>query len=173
MTEKIKKDKKNDQIEEIKKELEECKSKSEEYLNNWKRERADFVNYKKDEMEKIGFLGKCVKEDLIFKILPILDNIYLAEAHIPKELKEHQWLEGFSQIQGQLVDFLKKEGIEQIDTLDKNFDPNLMEAVEEVHGSPTSTESIEIEAGMVIEEIQKGYTMQGKVIRPAKVKIAK
>ena len=162
---------KNHEPNELQIQLEECQKQSEEYLNNWKRERADFINYKKDEIERVGFLGKYVKEDIVFKILPILDNIYLAESHIPKELKENQWIEGFSQIQNQLIEFLNKEGIEEIKTTGEKFDPSLMEAMEateEISGGPTSTES-----GMVVEEVQKGYTMEGKVIRPARVKISK
>src|SRR5438552_1862464 len=62
-------------------ELEELKKKSEEYLNGWKRERADFLNYKKDEMERIGSLMKYANEEIILNILPILDSIYLAEKH--------------------------------------------------------------------------------------------
>src|SRR3989344_2743820 len=68
-------------------ELQECKKKRDEYLNNWKRSAADFINYKKEEMERIGFLAKYAKEDVILKILPILDNVYFAEKQLPENLK--------------------------------------------------------------------------------------
>ena len=148
------------EVEELKKELETAKSKCEEYLNGWKRERADFLNYKKGEMERIGDLVKYANEELILKIIPILDNIYLAESHVPEELKNHKWIEGFNQIKNQLCDFLKKEGIEGIETLGKKFDPTVMEAVEG-------------DGDTVAEEVQRGYTMNGKIIRVAKVKISK
>ena len=61
----------------LQKDLLDAKAKCEEYLNGWKRERADFLNYKKDEMERIGQLVKYSNEELILKIIPILDNIYL------------------------------------------------------------------------------------------------
>ena len=147
-------------------ELEESKKKCEEYLNGWKRERADFINYKKEEVEKLGALVKYANQELALNVLPILDNIYLAESHIPEELKKDNWTEGFIQIQNQMIEFLKKEGIEEIKTIGKAFDPNLMEALEEV-------ESKGSEPGMVIEEVQRGYTMHNKVIRPAKVKVSK
>ena len=156
------------EIEEVKKELENAKAKCEEYLSGWKRERADFLNYKKDEMERIGQLVKYSNEELILKIIPILDNIYLAESHVPEELKENNWIEGFNQIKNQLCDFLKKEGIDPIKTIGEKIDPNTMEATEEVVGSPTPHIS-----GIVVEEIQRGYTMCGKIIRVAKVKISK
>lgn len=147
-------------IEKLKKDLEESKIKCEEYLNGWKRERADFLNYKKDEMERISQLTKYANEELILKIIPILDNICLAESHVPDELKKNNWIDGFGQIKNQLVEFLKKEGIEHIEVLGKKFDPNLMEAVEG-NGETVS------------EEVQRGYMLHGKLICPAKVKVTK
>jgi len=143
-------------------ELEELKNKSEEYLNGWKRERADFLNYKKEEMERIGQLVKYANEELILDILPILDNLSLAENHIKDQ--------GLTQIKKQLEDFLKKEGIEPIEVISKNFDPNTMEVIEEIENSglPVSAKS-----GEVTEEVQRGYTMHGKLIRPAKVRVTK
>jgi molecular chaperone GrpE len=161
----------NSEVEKLKKDLEDAKAKCEEYLNGWKRERADFLNYKKDEMERISDLAKYANEEIILKIIPILDNIYLAESHVPEELKNNNWIDGFLQIKKQLSDFLAKEGISPLDSIGKEFDPNTMEAVgeaKEARGGPTSTES-----GTVVEEIQRGYTMHGKLIRPAKVKISK
>ena len=139
-------------------ELDQLKQKSEEYLNGWKRERADFLNDKKDEMERIGQLIKYANEELILKIIPILGNLIVAAEH----LKDN----GVSQIKKQLEDFLQKEGIEAIDTKGKQFDPNTMEAMEEV-------ESQGQESGVVTEELQRGYTMHGKIIRVARVKISK
>lgn len=138
----------------------ELEKKCEEYLNNWKRERADFLNYKKDEAERMVYLARYAKEDMILEILPILDNIYLAEKSIPEHIKEDTWTEGFKMIQKQLEDFLKQQGIEEIKTEDQQFNPETMEIVDGKEGT-------------MIEELQKGYTMDGKVIRPAKVKISK
>jgi molecular chaperone GrpE len=147
-------------------ELKKLELKCEEYLNGWKRERADFLNYKKEEMERIGQLVKYSNEELILKIIPILDNIYLAEMHVPAELQKNNWIEGFNAIKNQLCDFLAKEGIEAIETFGKRFDPNFMEIVEEVKSEGE-------DSGIVVGETQKGYTMQGKLIRVAKVKVAK
>ncbi|MCX6719744.1 MAG: nucleotide exchange factor GrpE [Candidatus Staskawiczbacteria bacterium] len=114
-------------------------NKEEEYLNGWKRERADFLNYKKDEMERIDQLVKYANEEIILNLLPILDNLCLAAQHINDP--------GVNQIKKQLEDFLKKEGIDPIETIGKQFDPNTMEVVEEVEGN---------EPGVVTEETQKG-----------------
>jgi len=131
-------------------EIEEFKKKSEEYLNGWKRERADFINYKKDEMERIGQLVKYANEEIILKILPILDNLALAAQHIKDP--------GVEQIKKQLEDFLAKEGIKPIEVVGKTFDPATMESV----GG---------DGEEVSEEIQKGYMMHEKLIRVAKVKL--
>jgi len=147
-------------------ELEECKKKCDEYLNSWKRERADFLNYKRDEIEKIGLLARYTKEETLLKMFPILDSIYWAEKHVPDELKSHNWIEGFLQTKKQIDTFLQKEGIEKIEAMDKPYDPNVMEAVEEVDNK-------EMQPNMVVEEVQKGYMMDGKVLKPAKVKISK
>lgn len=146
-------------------ELKALKLKCEEYLNGWKRERADFLNYKKSEMERIGELSKYANEELILKIIPILDNIYLAFTHVPVELKDSNWIVGFIKIKDQLADFLEKEGIMAISSEGK-FDPNIMEAVGEVEVEGK-------EPGLVVEEVQRGYALHGKLIRPAKVKISK
>ena len=152
--------------------LQETEKQRDEYLNNWKRSAADFINYKKDEVERARLLAGYVKESVIYNLLPILDNFYLAEKQLPEKLKKGEegtpqsieWTKGFMQIQKQIEDFLKKEGIEAIETADQKFNPNSMEIVEEVEGD---------ESGTVAEELQKGYIMNGKVLRPSKVKISK
>ncbi|OGZ72192.1 MAG: nucleotide exchange factor GrpE [Candidatus Staskawiczbacteria bacterium RIFCSPLOWO2_01_FULL_38_12b] len=157
--------------EEPKSELDECKQKCDEYLNNWKRERADFINYKNDEIKRIGMLAQYTKEETILKMLPILDSIYLAEKQMPEELGNHNWVVGFLQTKKQIDAFLQKEGIGKIEAIDKPFDPNTMEAIEEVEIPSTSLEASQ--PGIVIEEVQRGYMMDDKVLRPARVKISK
>lgn len=154
----------NNEVEELKNQLKETKAKCDEYLNGWKRERADFLNYKKDEMERIGQLAKYANQEIILKIIPILDNVYLAEQHAPEN---NEWVQGFLQIKKQISDFLEKEGINPIDSIGKEFDPNIMESVGEISNSQFPNPNT------VVEEVQRGYTMHGKVIRPAKVKISK
>ena len=153
---------KNIDIEQLKKDLEDAKAKCEEYLNGWKRERADFMNYKKDEMERISNLAKYANEEIILNLLPVLDNICLAEEHLKDE--------GISQIKKQFLDLLKKEGIEPIETIGKQFDVNIMEAVGETASAEGSGES---RGETVAEEVQQGYTLHGKLIRPARVKVVK
>jgi len=154
------------------KELGELKKKCEEYLNGWKRERADFLNYKKEEIERTGQLIKYANEEIILNILPILDNFCLAEKHI----SDSEESAGFLQIKKQLEDLLVKQGIKEMKTLYEKFDPNYMEVVEEVLARDASHSDTGWEAeepGVVVEVVQNGYTLHDKIIRPARVKISK
>ncbi len=158
--------KKSSDSEEFKKEIEKYKKLKEEYLANWQRERADFLNYKKEELLRMGEIVSYASTDLILKIIPILDNFELAEKNISSKVKNNEEIKGLLQIKNQLEDFLKKQGVEEIESVGKKFDINLHEAVEELEVNGK-------EPGVVLEEVKKGYTMQGRVIRIAKVKVSK
>jgi len=154
------------EIEELKKKLEETEKLKNEYLAGWQRARADLINYKKEEMERVGGLMKVAQEGLIIELLPILDNFDIAEKNIPNELKDNETIKGFLQIKQQILDFLKKKGVEEIKSIGEKFDPLYHEVVGEV-------DTDEVETGVIVEEIQKGYKIEGRVLRPAKVKVAK
>jgi len=153
-------------IEELKKKLEECQKLKDEYLTGWQRERAELLNYKKEELERIGEILKYADVGLILKILPILDNLEIAEKKLPEDLKNDENVKGILQIKNQILDFLKNQGVEEIKSVGERFDPNFMEVIETV-------ETKDKESGTVIEKIQKGYKIHGKVLRPARVKVVK
>jgi molecular chaperone GrpE len=165
-------DKKELNIEELK----ECEKLKDEYLAGWQRARADLLNYKKEEMERIGELVGYATEELILKMLPILDNFEIAENKLSDDLKGDGSVKGVLQIKNQILDFLKSQGVEEIKSVGEKFDPNLHEVVEEV-------EENDKESGIIIEEIQKGYKINkfdsasakinSRLLRPAKVKIVK
>lgn len=157
---------------EIKK-IEELEKQKKEYLEGWKRERADFLNYKKDEMERIVGLMKYANEEFVLRVLPILDNFFVAEKHISEEEKKNEIIRGLLLIHKQIKDFLKTQGVEEIKAAGEMFNPNFMEVVGEANLENQESGIKNQESGIVVEEIQKGYTMNGKVIRPARVKISK
>jgi len=154
------------EIEKLKKELEKCKKEKDQFLAGWQRQKADFLNYKKEEQERVKEILKLAKADLIFKILPILDNFEKAKKEIPKNLKENGWAEGVFQIQKQILDLLKNEGLKEIQTLGQKLDLNFHEVIEEI-------ESKDFQPGEILEEVEKGYLFEGQLLRPAKVKIVK
>ena len=161
-------------IEELKKKLEECEKKATEYLAGWQRARADLLNYKKEEMERIGELLKYASEEFVLKILPILDNFDVIEKKLSEELKKDENFKGILQIKKQILDFLKSQDVEEIKTVGEKFDPNFHEAVSEVEPqSIKTTEGKEIKSGVIIEEIQNGYKINGRLLRPAKVRVTK
>ena len=154
----------------MEKEIEKIKKERDEYLDGWKRAKADFLNYKKEEEERIQATIDFSRRCLLEKILPILDNLARAEKEIPEGERENKVYKGFLQIVFQWQEFLKSEGIEEIETVGKSFDPKIHEAVGEVDPSTGLGQGV---SGVVAEEVEKGYIMNGTLIRPAKVKVVK
>jgi|SRR3989344_5363951 len=143
-------------------ELEMAQQKAEEYLNNWKRERADFINYKKDEGKRVEEIVKFSNEGMVLELIEILDELDLVRKNFPDNPKDksQDWLDKLDKTIDKFQDFLGKYSVEKIKIGDK-FDPSLYEAV-----------GVE-EEGHKIQEIRAGYTMYDKVIRPARVRIVK
>jgi len=163
---KIEDNKKELSPEDLKKKLEECQKQKEEYLQGWQRVRADLMNYKKTEMERVGEILKYANEEFILKFLPILDNFELAEKELSAEAKNSANFKGMLLIKKQIQDFLKNQGLEEIKSIAEKFDPNLHEVVEEIRMEDK-------EPGIIMEEIQKGYKINGRLLKPAKVKVSK
>lgn len=155
---------KEENTEDLNKTIEELEKKKEEYFSGWQREKADFINYKKQEFERLKGTLCIAKESLFEELLPVLDNFQLAEKAISEDDKNNKSVAGLLMIKKQLEERLKALGLEEIESVGKAFDPNLHEAVEEVEGK---------EAGIITEEVEKGYSYNGKTIRPAKVKVGK
>jgi len=179
-------EKKEEKDKDLEKKLEECEKQKNEYLAGWQRARADLLNYKKEEMERIGELVGYATEELILKILPILDNFEIAEKKLPEDLKGDGSVKGVLQIKNQILDFLKSQGVEEIKSVGEKFDPNLHEVVEEVEekgkepgiiNKDTTPSGVILKdttpSGVILEEIQKGYKINGRLLRPAKVKVTK
>ena len=152
-------------ISNLKKELEEEKRRSAEYLNNWKRCQADFVNYKRHQSELFDELVKSANQGLILEILPVYDTFVLAVKHIPEDLRNKEWVKGVVQIKSQLENLLRSKGLEEVKSVGQQFNPEVHEAVEMVESEKPE--------GEITEEVQKGYMLNMMVIRTAKVKVAK
>ncbi len=156
----------NGKIEKLEEKINNLEKEKEEYLEGWKRARADFVNYKKAKDTEGLKLRKDEKKRLMKDILAILDTFYLAEEKIEDERKDDDYLVGLLSIRKQFEKFLEDEGVKRLKTVGKEFDPNLHEAVAMV-------ESEESESDVIVEEVRKGYLIEGELLRPAKVKVSK
>ena len=122
---------------------------------------ADFQNYKKRVEKEKKDLYSYANEKLMNELLVVIDNFERALEHDPDD----GFKEGIEMIFKQLTDVLEKSGLAEIPALGEEFDPN-------VHNAVMTEETEDYESGKVSGVMQKGYTLNGKVIRPSMVKVA-
>ncbi|MFC2059997.1 nucleotide exchange factor GrpE [Chloroflexota bacterium] len=146
-------------IEALKQTLAEEKEKTESYLANWQRAQADFVNYKRRSEQEKEELRKFANSVLMISLLPALDDLERAFSSVPPRLAKLDWLEGIRLIERKLRTTMEAQGLSQIEALGKPFDPHLHEAMRQDKG----------EEGIIVAELEKGYRLYDRVIRPTKV----
>jgi molecular chaperone GrpE len=146
-------------IETLKEALTEAEAKAEANLAGWQRAQADFINYKKRSEQEKGEIGKFANSVLILNLLPVLDDLERAFASMPPRLAKLSWVDGIRLIERKLRAVLEAQGLSPIKALGESFDPRFHEAVRQDKGKE----------GIVIEEVQKGYTLNDRVIRPTMV----
>ncbi len=137
-------------------EIEKLKKEIEEYKNKYLRALADYQNLEKRVEQQRKELIDSANANLLLKILPILDNLEKAEIFIKDK--------GLKMIKDSLYHFLKAEGVEEIDVLGKEFDPQLAEAVDVILSDKDN---------IVVEVLRKGYKFNNRVLRVAQVKVSK
>lgn len=136
-----------------------------EYKNLAVRATADYRNLQKETDQKMSDMRKYATEQLLQDLCPLVDYFDSAFQAIPAEQQTQPWIQGVKHIQSYLMQILKQYDVERMETVGKPFDPNIHEAVgEEESDQPEQT---------VIKESQAGFTLHGKVIRHAKVVVAK
>ena len=139
-----------------------------DYKADLQRMAADFANYRKrNETERLEF-AKYAKADIITKLLDVLDGYDRALESVPQDVKDqpgNTWVEGMWLVERKLRSILEGEGLEAIDSLGKDFDPYVHEAVAHIESDQPE--------GTVIEEHRKAYRLNDRVIRPALVSVAK
>ncbi len=158
-------DKTQNEVVRLKEKLKEVEAKKQEYLDSWQRAQADFINTRKRDEERNKELIKYANEDLILQIIPVLDSFDMAFSN--KEAWEKvskEWRIGVEFIYSQLVTVLQNNGVSQLNPAGEIFNPEHHEAIEEVSVDKN-------EEGKVVVVIQKGYKIQNKIIRSAKVKV--
>jgi len=145
-----------EEIVKLKKLIEEQKKQIEEYKNKYLRALADYQNLEKRINLEKQELIKMANKNLLLKILPIVDDLEKAEIFVKDD--------GLKLIKDNFLKFLKNEGVEEIEVLGKEFDPQFAEAVEVVKGEKDN---------IVVEVLRKGYRLGDKILRVAQVKVAK
>ncbi len=146
-------------IDTLKQALAEAKKRAEANLANWQRAQADFINYKRRSEQEMAEVGKFANTTLMLTLLPILDDLERALTSTPPQMAKLDWVDGIRLIERKLRASLEAQGLSQIRALGKPFDPNFHEAVRQDKGKD----------GIVIEELQKGYMLHDRVIRPTMV----
>lgn len=160
----------SDTVEALKKQIEKLEKEKDDYLKGWQQERADALNYKQREGERVGGAIKFANQSLLRELISVLDNFDFTFSNLEsieenEESKPKNWeimLKGIYLIKSNLERVVKEYGLLKIDSLGKTFDPNLHEAI-------NYTNDKELPQDIITEELQSGYSLEGRVIRPAKV----
>ncbi len=153
------------ELEKLQKELEEAQAQTAEYLDGWQRTQAEFSNYKKRQEAERVQVTTLASAILLRKLLPVADDFERAIATLPDNLRQLSWCEGVFLIKHKLDAVFESEDVKPIETEGQMFDPRYHEAVtyEEVSG---------YEEGQIIGQVQRGYTLGERVLRPALVRVA-
>ena len=164
--------KKQNKINEQDQKVEQLEQKVAELDNQLKRAVADYQNLEKRISEGRSELTSFVAGELVNKLLSVLDHLEQATAGAPEEEKQSGWFRGVELAVKQFKDVLRLEGLEEIQTVGE-FNPSLHEAVD-VREMPPPLDSSEIHKdNMILEVVRKGYTLNGKVLRPAQVVVGR
>ena len=153
-------------LDSLKKELEECQSQSSSYFDGWQRERADFSNFRRRiEREQAQAYQNAVG-NVAKKFLVVSDDLSRALKNRPTDGEAAAWAEGLDLIYRKLQQLLESEGVHKMDATGEQFDPNRHEAI-------SHEESPDHESGQIIEVVQDGYLLGDRVLRPALVRVAR
>ena len=154
------------EIEELREQLLAAEQEAADNRTGWQRTAADFANYKRrTELDREQSLG-LANEALLSKLLTIVDDFDRAIANMPAELNGMGWVEGIAAIDRKLRGLLDSEGLTPIEAVGEVFDPHLHEAV-------TQETTTNVPEGTVTKELQRGYRIRDRVLRPAMVAVAK
>jgi len=153
-------------VEALQQEIQDLRTKADEYLDGWQRSRAEFANYKK-RMERDQALAYQSAAASIFKrFLEVLDDLDRALVNRPLQGEGAAWAEGIDLVYRKFYAILEAEGVNVMEAEGEFFDPNLHEAI-------TQEDSDEHESGQVIAVVKNGYMIGDKVLRPALVRVAR
>ena len=157
---------KTDRAEELTAKLQEAEKKATENYDKYVRAVAELDNYRKRAVREKADAIQYGNENLLRDILPLVDNVDRALEHAGTSDDFEAFKKGLKMLHEQLLCCLKKYGVEVIDTAGKNFDPHVHEAMLQVV-------SDEHEGGKVVNEFERGYLLNGRLLRPAKVCVCK
>jgi molecular chaperone GrpE len=150
----------------LRKELDEIRLKSDEYLEGWQRARAEFANFKKRIEREKDQIQQNAAGNIIRRYLDVADDLERALKNRPQEGEGAAWAGGIELIYRKLLAVLAAEGVKPMEAEGQFFDPNLHEAI-------SHEDSPDHESGQIIEVVQPGYMLGERVLRPASVRVAR
>ncbi|WP_425440914.1 nucleotide exchange factor GrpE [Sediminibacillus halophilus] len=145
-------------------EIEAIKKEKEDVYQRLLRLQAEYDNFRKRTQKEKEADLKYKSQSLVSELLPVVDNFERALDTVPEDESAAGFVDGIKMVYRQLRDALEKEGVEEIKTEGETFDPNIHQAVMQV-------EDDQYESNVVVQELQKGYLLKDRVIRPAMVKV--
>jgi molecular chaperone GrpE len=154
------------EIHNLREEVEEKHKKAEEYLDGWQRSRAEFANYKKRVEREQAYVYQQALGSIVRRYLEILDDLERALKNRPSAGEGAAWAEGVELVYKKFRTLLEAEGVVQMEAEGELFDPNFHEAI-------TQEDNEEHESGHIIEVVQQGYMLGERVLRPALVRVAR
>jgi len=154
-----------DELTALRREAEEWRVKADEAQDKYLRSVAEFSNYRKRQDREREQQTISIKIEVLRQTLPALDDLQRALANVPAELTGAPWVEGVALIERKLQALLTNFGVQPIEALGKPFDPNY-------HSALMQSPSAEYPAGVVMAELQKGYTLGDQVLRPSLVQVS-
>lgn len=155
-----------DEVQALKDDLGAAQERAAEFLDGWQRAQAEFSNYKKRQDATRSQMMLLANAGLVGKLLPVVDDFERAIATLPACLEQLTWVDGFLMIRQKLDAILQSEGVQAMETEGKSFDPKFHEAI-------TYEVAQGYEEGQIIGDVQRGYTLGDRVLRPALVRVAK
>lgn len=153
-------------VKSLKEKLKKATAEKQEYLNNWQKDKAEFLNARKRDNEAQKDFARFSNENLISELIPVLDSFNMAMGNKEAwEKADRSWRTGVEYIANQLKKVLAEFGLKELDPIGLIFDPMRDEAIEHV---PVTDEK---KNHHIVEVTQKGYDLNGKILKAPKVKV--
>jgi molecular chaperone GrpE len=154
-----------EEMDKLRDELSEMRTKADEYLDGWQRSRAEFANYKRRVERDQAQVYQTAAGSIIKRYLDVIDDLERALKNKPQKGEGASWAEGIELVYRKMLALLESEGVVQMDANDQIFDPNFHEAI-------SQEPSPDHESGQIIEVVKQGYLLGERVLRPALVRVA-
>jgi len=154
------------EMQRLQKELDQARTKADEYLDGWQRARAEFANYKRRVERDQEQMYQNITGNIIKRYLDVADDLARALKNRPQDPEGAAWAQGIELIYRKLLSIMESEGVKPMEAEGQLFNPNMHEAI-------THEEAPGLESGQIIEVVNPGYTLGERVLRPALVRVAK